>query len=141
VWIVGYLAAYLIIMSQQQDSSPAWWYIALLVVAAAMLTLVAAGQLGRPGLVSATGLLGFATVIALLSVLRMVMTFNKFDDVYLLTGGTAGTQVAAVRVIDTLNSNFDIGAAAAEALALSAVLTIFLVIYVRYVNRYGVQAS
>ena len=41
--------------------------------------------------------------IALLSVLRMIMTFNKFDDVYLLTGGTAGTEVAAVRVIDTLN--------------------------------------
>jgi ABC-type sugar transport system permease subunit len=82
-----------------------------------------------------------STVIALLSVLRMVMTFNKFDDVYLLTGGTAGTQVAAVRVIDTLNSSFDIGGAAAEALALSAVLTIFLVIYVRYVNRYGVQGS
>jgi ABC-type sugar transport system permease subunit len=82
-----------------------------------------------------------STVIALLAVLRMVMTFNKFDDVYLLTGGTAGTEVAAVRVIDTLNASFDIGGAAAEALALSAVLSIFLVIYVRYVNRYGVQGS
>jgi ABC-type sugar transport system permease subunit len=82
-----------------------------------------------------------STVIALLAVLRMVMTFNKFDDVYLLTGGTAGTQVTAVRVIDTLNANFDIGGAAAEALALAGVLTLFLVMYVRYVNRYGVQAS
>jgi ABC-type sugar transport system permease subunit len=81
------------------------------------------------------------SVIALLAVLRMVMTFNKFDDVYLLTGGTAGTEVAAVRVIDTLSSSFDIGAAAAEALALSAVLAVFLVIYVKYVNRYGVQGS
>jgi hypothetical protein len=68
VWIVGYLAAYLIIMSQQQDSSPAWWYIALMVVVAAMLALVAAGQLGRPSLVTATGLLGFATLIAMLSI-------------------------------------------------------------------------
>jgi multiple sugar transport system permease protein len=82
-----------------------------------------------------------SSVIALLAVLRMVMTFNKFDDVYLLTGGTAGTEVAAVRVIDTLNSSFDIGGAAAEALALSAVLAVFLVLYVRYVNRYGVQGS
>jgi multiple sugar transport system permease protein len=41
-------------------------------------------------------------VIALLSVLRLIMTFNKFDDVFLLTGGGAGTEVAAVRVYDTL---------------------------------------
>lgn len=73
-----------------------------------------------------------SAVIAILAVLRAIMTFNKFDDVYLLTGGTAGTQVAAVRVIDTLNTRFDIGAAAAEALALAAVLAVFLVIYVRY---------
>ena len=32
-------------------------------------------------------------VIALLAVLRFIMTFNKFDDVYLLTGGGAGTEV------------------------------------------------
>ncbi len=74
-------------------------------------------------------------VIALLAVLRVVMTFNKFDDVYLLTGGTAGTQVAAVRVIETLNTRFDIGAAAAEALALAAVLSVFLVLYVTYSRR------
>lgn len=76
-----------------------------------------------------------SAVIALLAVLRTIMTFNKFDDVYLLTGGTAGTQVAAVRVIDTLNSSFDIGGAAAEALALSAVLAVFLVVYVKYVRQ------
>ena len=68
VWTVGYLVAYLVIVYRQQDSSPAWWYVALMVATAAMLALVAAGQLGRPSLVSATGLLGFATVIALLSI-------------------------------------------------------------------------
>ena len=39
-----------------------------------------------------------APVIALLCVLRFIMTFNKFDDVYLLTGGGAGTEVVSVRV-------------------------------------------
>src|SRR5690242_9599044 len=34
-----------------------------------------------------------SSVIALLSVLRFIMTFTKFDDVYLLTGGGAGTDV------------------------------------------------
>jgi multiple sugar transport system permease protein len=75
-------------------------------------------------------------VIALLSVLRLIMNFNKFDDIYLLTGGGAGTEVAAVRVYDTLLGDFDIGGAAANALVLSAVLAVSLLIYVRFfVNR------
>ena len=78
-------------------------------------------------------------VISVIAVLRMIMTFNKFDDVYLLTGGTAGTEVSAVRVIDTLNTNFDIGGAAAQALVLSAVMGIFLVIYLRVTKRPGVN--
>ncbi len=77
-------------------------------------------------------------VISVIAVLRMIMTFNKFDDVYLLTGGAAGTEVSAVRVIDTLNTNFDIGGAAAQALVLSAVMGIFLVIYLRILKRPGV---
>ncbi|WBB61502.1 sugar ABC transporter permease [Streptomyces sp. WMMC500] len=71
-------------------------------------------------------------VIALLCVLRFIMTFNKFDDVYLLTGGGAGTDVAAVRVYDFLTSRFDVGAAAAQALVLAAVLTVLLGIYFRF---------
>lgn len=79
--------------------------------------------------------------IALLSVLRMIMTFNKFDDVYLLTGGTAGTEVAAVRVIDTLNSTFDIGGAAAEALALAVILAGFLFVYVKFVSKRATEET
>ena len=33
--------------------------------------------------------------IAVLSVLRFIWTFNNFDDIYLLTGGGAGTEVVA----------------------------------------------
>lgn len=68
-------------------------------------------------------------VIALLSVLRFIMTFNKFDDVYLLTGGGAGTDVVAVRVYDFLTARFDVGAAAAQALVLAAVLMVLLGVY------------
>jgi multiple sugar transport system permease protein len=71
-------------------------------------------------------------VISLLSVLRLIMTFNKFDDVYLLTGGSAGTEVSAVRVYDTLVGSFDIGGAAANAFVLSAILGVFLFIYVKF---------
>jgi multiple sugar transport system permease protein len=73
-----------------------------------------------------------AAVIALLAVLRFVMTFNKFDDVYLLTGGGAGTEVVSVRVYQFLTARFDVGAAAAQALVLAAVLGVFLVIYLKF---------
>ena len=54
--------------------------------------------------------------IAVLTVLRFIWTFNNFDDIYLLTGGGAGTQVVAVRVYDYLINKANIGAAAAQAL-------------------------
>jgi ABC-type sugar transport system permease subunit len=73
-------------------------------------------------------------VIALLSVLRLIFNFNKFDDVYLLTGGGAGTDVAAVRVYDTLVGNSDIGGAAATALILAAILGVALLVYVRFLG-------
>ncbi|MFI7386257.1 carbohydrate ABC transporter permease [Streptomyces sp. NPDC049813] len=71
-------------------------------------------------------------VIALLCVLRFIMTFNKFDDVYLLTGGGAGTDVAAVRVYDFLTSRYDVGAAAAQALVLAAALMVLLGLYFKF---------
>jgi ABC-type sugar transport system permease subunit len=82
-----------------------------------------------------------ANVIALLSVLRLIMNFNKFDDVYLLTGGGAGTDVAAVRVYDYLTGQFDVGGAAAQALVLAAILVGFLLIYVKFFVRKEVDAS
>ncbi|MER6921299.1 carbohydrate ABC transporter permease [Streptomyces spiralis] len=71
-------------------------------------------------------------VIALLCVLRFIMTFNKFDDVYLLTGGGAGTDVAAVRVYDFLTARYDVGAAAAQALVLAASLMLLLGLYFKF---------
>ncbi|GAA4195657.1 sugar ABC transporter permease [Streptosporangium oxazolinicum] len=68
-------------------------------------------------------------VIALLSILRFIMTFNKFDDVYLLTGGGSGTDVVAVRVYDFLTARYDVGAAAAQALVLAVILAVLLGIY------------
>jgi multiple sugar transport system permease protein len=71
-------------------------------------------------------------IIALLAVLRFVFTFTKFDDVYLLTGGGAGTEVVSVRVYHFLTARDDIGASAAQAIVLAVVLVVFLVIYLRF---------
>jgi multiple sugar transport system permease protein len=71
-------------------------------------------------------------VIALLTVLRFIMTFNKFDDVYLLTGGGSGTDVVAVRVYDFLTARYDVGAAAAQALVLALILAVLLGVYFKF---------
>jgi multiple sugar transport system permease protein len=69
--------------------------------------------------------------IAVLSVLRFIWTFNSFDDIYLLTGGGAGTEVVAVRVFNALTARGDIGAASAQALVLALILAILVTLYLR----------
>ena len=73
--------------------------------------------------------------IAVLSVLRFIWTFNNFDDIYLLTGGGAGTQVVTVRVYDYLIARGDIGAAAAQALVLAAILAVLVTVYLKVFGR------
>jgi multiple sugar transport system permease protein len=73
--------------------------------------------------------------IAVLTVLRFIWTFNNFDDIYLLTGGGSGTQVVAVRVYDYLINRGDIGAAAAQALVLAAILAVLVGVYLKLFGR------
>ena len=71
-------------------------------------------------------------VIGTLFLLRFMWTFNKFDDVFLLTGGAAGTQTLPIQVYDNAFGRADIGAGAATAVMLFVFLAIFLTIYFRY---------
>lgn len=71
-------------------------------------------------------------VIALIAVLRFLYTFNTFDEIYLLTGGGAGTEVLATQVFSLLTARADVGASAAVAMFMAAVLSVFLVVYVRF---------
>lgn len=71
-------------------------------------------------------------VIGTLFLLRFMWTFNKFDDVFLLTGGAAGTKTLPIQVYDNAFGRADIGAGAATAVLLFVFLAIFLTIYFRY---------
>ena len=79
-------------------------------------------------------------VIALLAVLRFIWTFNEFDDIYLLTGGGAGTEVISVRVYRLLSARGDVGSAAALSLVLAAMLCVLLFFYFRFFVRRGETA-
>jgi multiple sugar transport system permease protein len=74
--------------------------------------------------------------IAVLTVLRFIWTFNNFDDIFLLTGGGSGTQVVAVRVYDYLINRSDVGAAAAQALVLAAILAVLVGVYLKLFGRH-----
>ena len=73
--------------------------------------------------------------IAVLALLRFIWTFNNFDDIWLLTGGGAGTQVVSVRVFNYLIARGDIGAASAQALVLALVLIVLVTVYLRFAAR------
>ncbi len=71
-------------------------------------------------------------VFSVLFLLRFIWTFNKFDDIFLLTGGEAGTEVITIQIIDWLNGRGEIGSAAALGLILAAILSVLLFIYIRF---------
>lgn len=74
-------------------------------------------------------------VIAVLFVLRFIWTFNSFDEIFLLTGGAAGTEVVSVRIFNYLFGRSDIGAASALSIVLAVTLFVMLAIYFRYFFR------
>jgi multiple sugar transport system permease protein len=71
-------------------------------------------------------------VIALIAVLRFIWTFNAFDEIYLLTGGGAGTEVLATQVYSFLTARNDVGASAAVAMFMAAVLAVMLLVYLKF---------
>jgi multiple sugar transport system permease protein len=73
-----------------------------------------------------------AGVIALIAVLRFIWTFNAFDEIYLLTGGGAGTEVLATQVYSFLTARNDVGASAAVAMFMAAVLAVVLLFYLKF---------
>lgn len=72
-------------------------------------------------------------VLSTLFLLRFIWTFNKFDDIFLLTGGAAGTRTLTIEVYDNAFARSDIGAGAAMAVVLFVILAVFMVLYFRFV--------
>ncbi len=69
-------------------------------------------------------------MLGALFLLRLIWTFNKFDDIYLLTGGGFGTNVLPVLTYQFSFRLFNFGVGAAAAMILLLTLIIFLVFYV-----------
>jgi multiple sugar transport system permease protein len=76
-------------------------------------------------------------IIGLLAMLRTIWTFNEFDDIFLLTGGAAGTGVASVKIYTFLTVQRNVGAAAAQSVLMALVLIALLAIYLIILRRRG----
>ena len=73
-----------------------------------------------------------AGVLAVLFLLRFMFLINKFEDIFLLTGGAAGTRNLPVLIYDEAFGRADIGAGSAVAMVLFLVLLLFMIVYYRF---------
>ena len=73
-----------------------------------------------------------AGILAVLFLLRFIWTFNKFDDIFLLTGGNAGTRTLTVNVYEQAFAISNLGAGAAVAVVIFVLLLVFSIIFIRF---------
>lgn len=73
-----------------------------------------------------------AGILAVLFLLRFIWTFNKFDDIFLLTGGAAGTRTLTVDVYEQAFAVSNLGAGAAVAVVVFVVLLVFALIFFKF---------
>ena len=74
-------------------------------------------------------------ILSVLFLLRFIWTFNKFDDIFLLTGGNAGTRTLTVNVYEQAFAVSNIGAGAAVAVVIFLCLILFSFVFFRYISR------
>jgi multiple sugar transport system permease protein len=74
-------------------------------------------------------------VLGAIFLLRLMWTFNKFDDIFLLTGGGFGTKVLPVLTYEFSFRLLNFGKGAATSMILLTILVIFMAIYVTVVMR------
>ncbi len=76
-------------------------------------------------------------VLGAVFMLRLIWTFNKFDDIFLLTGGGYGTNVLPILTYQFTFKSFDFGKGAATAMILLGILLLFLLVYLLFFVRRG----
>lgn len=74
-------------------------------------------------------------ILSVLFLLRFIWTFNKFDDIFLLTGGNAGTRTLTVDVYEQAFAVSNIGAGAAVAVVIFLCLVVFSALFFRFISR------
>ena len=74
-------------------------------------------------------------IMSILFLLRFIWTFNKFDDIFLLTGGASGTRTLTVNVYEQAFAVSNIGAGAAVAVVIFIFLLIFSLLFFKFFSQ------
>ena len=74
-------------------------------------------------------------ILAVLFLLRFIWTFNKFDDIFLLTGGNAGTRTFTVNVYEQAFPISNLGAGAAVAVVIFMFLLVFSILFIKFTPK------
>jgi multiple sugar transport system permease protein len=74
-------------------------------------------------------------VLGAVFLLRLMWTFNKFDDIFLLTGGGFGTKTLPVLTYEFSFRLFNFGRGAAAAMILLVILVVFMLVYTQIVMK------
>ena len=74
-------------------------------------------------------------IMSILFLLRFIWTFNKFDDIFLLTGGNAGTRTFTVNVYEQAFAISNLGAGAAVAVVIFILLLSFSLLFMKYSKK------
>jgi len=78
-------------------------------------------------------------VIGAVFMLRLIWTFNKFENIFLLTGGGYGTGVLPILTYQFSFESYNFGKGAATAMILFGILLVFLALYWGLFVRRGVD--
>ena len=74
-------------------------------------------------------------VISILFMIRFIWNFNKFEDIFLLTGGASGTRTLPINVYEQGFTISNIGMGSAVSIVIVALLLIFMFVYFKLIGR------
>ena len=74
-------------------------------------------------------------VISILFMIRFIWNFNKFEDIFLLTGGASGTRTLPINVYEQGFSIGDIGMGSAVSIVIVLLLLFFMLIYFKLIGK------
>ena len=74
-------------------------------------------------------------VISILFMIRFIWNFNKFEDIFLLTGGASGTRTLPINVYEQGFAIANIGMGSAVSIVIVMLLLIFMYLYFKLIGK------
>ena len=74
-------------------------------------------------------------IISILFMIRFIWNFNKFEDIFLLTGGASGTRTLPINVYEQGFAISNIGMGSAVSMVIVLILIIFMILYFKLIGK------